>query len=95
MRIRHAGYYRQFLALSAEPGPAAAEVLAGNKSVCGHWRAKSRPWPVIERKMQAPREISENRAMHGIAVALLSEDRERFNTLQDRLRATGLARASV
>ncbi|HEX6824167.1 MAG TPA: cellulose synthase operon protein YhjQ/BcsQ [Candidatus Sulfotelmatobacter sp.] len=40
--------------------------------------------------MQTPREISENRAMHGIAVALLSEDRERLALLQERLRATRL-----
>jgi pilus assembly protein CpaE len=40
--------------------------------------------------MQTPREISENRAMHGIAVALLSEDRERLSALQDRLQATRL-----
>src|ERR1700756_1058713 len=42
--------------------------------------------------MQTPREISENRAMHGIAVALLTEDRERLSTLQNRLEATGLGR---
>jgi len=40
--------------------------------------------------MQTPREISENRAMHGIAVALLSEDREHLAVLQERLRATRL-----
>jgi pilus assembly protein CpaE len=40
--------------------------------------------------MQTPREISESRAMHGIAVALLSEDRERLTLLQERLRATRL-----
>src|SRR5436305_10913138 len=40
--------------------------------------------------MQTPREISESRAMHGIAVALLSEDRERLAVLQERLRATRL-----
>lgn len=40
--------------------------------------------------MQTPREISENRAMHGIAVALLSEDRERLALLQQRLQATRL-----
>jgi pilus assembly protein CpaE len=40
--------------------------------------------------MQTPREISESRAMHGIAVALLSEDRERLALLQERLRATRL-----
>jgi pilus assembly protein CpaE len=43
--------------------------------------------------MQTPREISENRAMHGIAVALLSEDRERLSELQSRLEATRLGRA--
>jgi len=42
--------------------------------------------------MQTPREISENRAMHGIAVALLTEDREHLSELQNRLEATGLAR---
>jgi pilus assembly protein CpaE len=42
--------------------------------------------------MQTPREISENRAMHGIAVALLTEDRERSSELQSRLEATRLAR---
>src|SRR5712672_2516406 len=41
--------------------------------------------------MQTPREISENRAMHGIAVALLTEDRERLSELQRRLEATRLA----
>jgi pilus assembly protein CpaE len=38
--------------------------------------------------MQTPIEISENRAMHGIAVALLTEDREHLSTLQTRLEAT-------
>jgi pilus assembly protein CpaE len=42
--------------------------------------------------MQTPREISENRAMHGIAVALLTEDREHLSELQRRLEATQLAR---
>jgi pilus assembly protein CpaE len=42
--------------------------------------------------MQTPREISENRAMHGIAVALLTEDRERLSELQHRLDSTSLAR---
>jgi pilus assembly protein CpaE len=41
--------------------------------------------------MQTPIEISENRAMHGIAVALLTEDREHLSTLQTRLEATRLA----
>jgi len=43
--------------------------------------------------MQTPREISENRAMHGIAVALLTEDREHLSALQTRLEATRLGRA--
>jgi pilus assembly protein CpaE len=43
--------------------------------------------------MQTPIEISENRAMHGIAVALLTEDRERLSTLQNRLEATRLGTA--
>jgi pilus assembly protein CpaE len=43
--------------------------------------------------MQTPREISENRAMHGIAVALLTEDRERLSVLETRLEATRLGRA--
>jgi pilus assembly protein CpaE len=43
--------------------------------------------------MQTPREISENRTMLGIAVALLSEDRERLSELQNRLEATRLGRA--
>jgi pilus assembly protein CpaE len=42
--------------------------------------------------MQTPREISENRAMHGIAVALLTEDREHLLQLQSRLESTRLAR---
>ena len=42
--------------------------------------------------MQTPREISENRAMHGIAVALLTEDREHLSELQNRVEATRLAR---
>jgi pilus assembly protein CpaE len=42
--------------------------------------------------MQTPREISENRAMHGIAVALLTEDREHLSELQRRLETTGLSR---
>jgi pilus assembly protein CpaE len=42
--------------------------------------------------MQTPREISENRAMHGIAVALLTEDRDHLSELQNRLEATRLAR---
>jgi|SRR5580704_12822010 pilus assembly protein CpaE len=43
--------------------------------------------------MQTPREISENRAMHGISVALLSEDREQLSALQVRLEATRLGKA--
>jgi pilus assembly protein CpaE len=41
--------------------------------------------------MQTPIEISENRAMHGIAVALLTEDREHLSVLQTRLEETRLA----
>jgi len=43
--------------------------------------------------MQTPREISENRTMHGIAVAVLSEDREHLSELQRRIEATRLGRA--
>jgi pilus assembly protein CpaE len=43
--------------------------------------------------MQTPREISESLAMHGISVALLSEDREHLSALQTRLEATRLGRA--
>src|SRR2546425_1453608 len=43
--------------------------------------------------MQTPREISENRTMHGIAVALLTEDREQLSALQNRVEATRLGRA--
>ncbi|MGA6982914.1 MAG: AAA family ATPase [Candidatus Sulfotelmatobacter sp.] len=43
--------------------------------------------------MQTPREVSENRAMHGIAVALLTEDRDRLSELQRRAESTQLARA--
>jgi pilus assembly protein CpaE len=43
--------------------------------------------------MQTPREISENRVMHGIAVALLTEDREHLGTLQTRLEETRMGRA--
>jgi pilus assembly protein CpaE len=43
--------------------------------------------------MQTPREISENRTMHGIAVALLTENREQLSELQRRVEATDLARA--
>lgn len=44
--------------------------------------------------MQTPREISENRAMHGIAVALLTEDREHLSALQSRLEATRLGQVT-
>src|SRR5215467_10987736 len=43
--------------------------------------------------MQTPREISEHRAMHGIAVALLTEDREQILVLEKRLEETKLGRA--
>src|SRR5579863_810421 len=43
--------------------------------------------------MQTPREISENRTMHGIAVALLTEDREHLSALKERLETTRLGRA--
>src|SRR6202451_751983 len=42
--------------------------------------------------MQTPREISEDRTMHGVAVALLSEDREQLSALQNRVEATRLGR---
>src|SRR5579871_503998 len=42
--------------------------------------------------MQTPREISENLAMHGIAVALLTEDRDHLSALQTRVEATRLGR---
>jgi len=42
--------------------------------------------------MQTPREISENRAMHGIAAALLTENREHLSELQRRVEDTRLAR---
>ena len=42
--------------------------------------------------MQTPGKINEDRAMHGIAVALLTEDREHLSTLQSRLEATRLVR---
>src|ERR1700758_750692 len=44
--------------------------------------------------MQTNRETSENRNMHGIAVAVLSEDRERLTVLQTRLEATNLGRTN-
>src|SRR5579872_5480188 len=40
--------------------------------------------------MQTPREISESRTMHGIAVALLTEDQDHLSALQSRLEATRL-----
>jgi pilus assembly protein CpaE len=43
--------------------------------------------------MQTPREFGEHRAMHGIAVALLTEDRDQLSALQNRLEATRLGRA--
>jgi pilus assembly protein CpaE len=43
--------------------------------------------------MQTPREISEHRAMHGIAVALLTEDREHISGLEKSLEETRLGRA--
>ena len=43
--------------------------------------------------MQTPREFGEQSAMHGIAVALLSEDREQLSALQSRLEGTRLGRA--
>src|SRR5215471_18606479 len=43
--------------------------------------------------MQTPREFSEHRAMHGIAVALLTEDRDQLSALETRLEATKLGRA--
>jgi pilus assembly protein CpaE len=51
-------------------------------------------WPEVLSlsNMQTPREISENRAMHGIAVALLTEDREHLSALQSRLENTRLGR---
>src|SRR5438270_4994367 len=42
--------------------------------------------------MQTPREISENRSMHGIAVARLTESREHLLELQRRVESTHLAR---
>ncbi len=42
--------------------------------------------------MQTQKDFSENQAMHGIAVALLSEDREQSAILQNRLESTHVAR---
>ena len=43
-------------------------------------------------EMQTPRASSENRDVHGIAVALLCEEQDCLTTLQDRLQATSLGR---
>src|ERR1039458_9601372 len=40
--------------------------------------------------MQTPREISENRTMHGIGVANLTEEEDHLSALQSRLEATRL-----
>jgi pilus assembly protein CpaE len=42
--------------------------------------------------MQSPRNFNENQVMHGIAVALLTEDREQLVVLQNRLEGTHVAR---
>src|SRR5580700_33663 len=42
--------------------------------------------------MQSQRDFSENQVMHGIAVALLTEDREQLAVLQNRLESTHVAR---
>jgi len=42
--------------------------------------------------MQKQTDLSENQAMHGIAVTLLTEDREQFAILQNRLESTHVAR---
>jgi pilus assembly protein CpaE len=42
--------------------------------------------------MQSPNQENENRAMHGIAVAILTEDREQQAVLQNRIAGTNLAR---
>jgi pilus assembly protein CpaE len=42
--------------------------------------------------MQVPRDFSESQLMHGIAVALLTEDREQLVVLQNRLESTQTAR---
>ena len=42
--------------------------------------------------MQTQKEVSENHAMPGIAVALLSEDREQLSVLKSRLEATQIGR---
>jgi pilus assembly protein CpaE len=45
--------------------------------------------------MQTPREISENRSMHGISVALLTEDHDHLTALQNRVEATRVARVVI
>ena len=42
--------------------------------------------------MQTQKDFSENQAMHGIAVAVLTEDREQLVVLQNRLESTHVAR---
>src|SRR5215469_12378046 len=42
--------------------------------------------------MQTQKDFSENQAMHGIAVAVLTEDREQLAVLQNRLESTHVAR---
>lgn len=42
--------------------------------------------------MQVPRDFSESQVMHGVAVALLTEDREQLVVLQNRLESTQMAR---
>src|SRR5215472_8918786 len=42
--------------------------------------------------MQSSKRPSENQVMHGIGVAVLSEDREQLNVLQSRLDSTNLGR---
>ena len=42
--------------------------------------------------MQVPKDFSESQVMHGIAVALLTEDREQLVVLQNRLESTQTAR---
>src|SRR5260370_16313585 len=43
--------------------------------------------------MQTPREISENRAMHGIAVACVTEEEDHLSALRSGLEATRLGQA--
>ena len=42
--------------------------------------------------MQITKDFNENQAMHGIAVAVLAEDREQLSALQNRLESTHVAR---